>query len=104
VNLGTLFIILIAMSVVGLWLHFDRLHRVVMVVARAKCDELDIQLLDQTVVLRGFRLRRGTSQGFLLVTRYSFEFSSTGERRYQGVMEFAGRKMIFCEIDPHIVH
>lgn len=93
----------IAAVAIALWLHFDNLHRFALAAARRHCREVDVQLLDQTLVLRGLRLGRGASGSIMIITKYGFEFATTGERRYKGVMEFAGKKRLSIELEPHVV-
>lgn len=70
--------------------------------AARRCAELDLQLLDQSMVLKKIRLRRG-SDGFLhWYRRYDFEFSSTGTERYPGSVELAGNRLLGIELAAHI--
>lgn len=98
-----LLIFFIAMMV-GLWWHFEIMHRFALAAVRRHCQELDVQLLDQTVVLRGLRLRRSGSSLFGLVYKYHFEFSTTGERRYKGSTELIGRRLSTIEMEAHVIH
>ncbi len=69
--------------------------------AKKYCDELDLQLLDQTIALKGLGIRRA-EDGFLkLVRRYQFEFTSTGDERYKGRVTVVGRQIDEINSDAH---
>lgn len=60
-------------------------------------------MLDQTIVLKGVWPQRADSGSLQLRRRYRFEFSSTGEERYKGLIELGGLRMQRIELDPYIV-
>jgi len=63
------------------------------------CRELKVQFLDETVALAQIRLNRGTS-GWPEFTRvYSFEFSGTGQDRWQGRATLSGKKVLSVQLD-----
>jgi hypothetical protein len=60
-----------------------------------------VQLLDDSVVLRGFWLQRDP-RGALRVRRsYLFEFTSTGNERYHGCTVMLGRRVETIQLAPH---
>jgi len=63
----------------------------------------DLQLLDQTIVLKGVWPRRGDSGSLQLRRRYGFEFTSTGEERYKGLIELSGRRLQRIELEAHLI-
>lgn len=70
--------------------------------AAQRCRQLDLQLLDQSIVLRKIRLQRG-HRGWLQWWReYGFEFSSTGHERYPGTLTMAGTQLLGIELAAHI--
>jgi hypothetical protein len=71
---------------------------------KAHCQTMDVQLLDESIVLRGFWLKRD-SRGSLRIWRsYLFEFSSTGEQRYTGRVILLGPHIESVQLDPHRLH
>lgn len=70
--------------------------------AAQRCAELDLQLLDQSMVLRKSRLRRGHDGLLAWFRRYDFEFSSTGTERYPGSVELLGNRLQAIELAPHV--
>lgn len=65
--------------------------------------EQDLQLLDQTIVLKGVWPCRSDSGSLQLRRRYAFEFTSTGEERYKGLIELNGRRVQRIELEAHIL-
>lgn len=71
--------------------------------AAKRCRELDLQLLDQSMVLRKSRLRVGNNSFLHWHRRYDFEFSSTGHERYPGSVELAGNRLLGIEMSAYVV-
>lgn len=84
-----------------LWWQSMQIRERAMAAVKKRCGELDLQFLDQNVALRKFGLRRG-SKGSLQIQRvYAFEFSSTGEERYEGQVEVRGQRIVSIKMQPH---
>ena len=58
--------------------------------ATAHCQQLGLQLLDQSMVIVGFWPVRDRSGRLVFRRSYQFEFSSTGDKRYQGRLVLEG--------------
>lgn len=99
---GTLFAVAMLLLVTAALLFWnDSLRareRMVQACARL-CREIKVQFLDETVSLSGLSLQRGP-QGWPEFTRvYSFEFSGTGQDRWQGRAVLAGRRVLSVQLD-----
>jgi hypothetical protein len=69
--------------------------------ARNQCRQLDLQLLDESIALRRFAIRRDAQGNPRLFRCYDFEFCSTGERRYIGKLQLAGKRVVAIEMEAH---
>lgn len=68
--------------------------------ATAHCKQLDLQLLDQSMVIVGlWPVRR--INGLVLRRTYEFEFASTGDRRYQGQLVMEGMNLISIDLETY---
>ena len=99
---GTLFAIAMLLLVTAAFLFWnDSLkarERMVQSCARL-CRELKVQFLDETVSLTRLSLSRGP-RGWPEFTRvYSFEFSGTGQDRWQGRAVLAGPRVFSVQLD-----
>jgi hypothetical protein len=61
--------------------------------ASRHCEQFDLQLLDQSMVIKGLWLERNAGGALSVRRRYQFEFSSTGEQRYLGLLTMVGSKL-----------
>lgn len=86
--------------IMGLW-YLLAVKELAIAAAKKHCREMDVQFLDGSVVQCGFRLRLKSGWRLLLLQTYSFEFTTTGERRYLGWTTYNGRKRISMELQPH---
>ncbi|HEY5717571.1 MAG TPA: DUF3301 domain-containing protein [Motiliproteus sp.] len=68
---------------------------------RRHCEQLQLQLLDDSLVLCAWRFRCGRSGVPQLQRRYRFEFSATGDERYSGYTVLQGRRILRIEIPPY---
>ena len=57
-DLSNLLLLVLLLAVVGLWLKLSVARERAVQMARRQCLQHDLQLLDETVGLRGLRLRR----------------------------------------------
>ncbi|MEE8057973.1 MAG: DUF3301 domain-containing protein, partial [Pseudomonadales bacterium] len=70
-------------------------------VTKKYCKKMDVQLLDDGLVLRGFWLKRDSRGSIHLWRSYNFEFTSTGNDRYSGQIILLGRFVENIHLDPH---
>lgn len=61
---------------------------------RQYCQELGYQLLDQTMVFRGFRLIQDAHQRHRLCRHYAFDVSLDGTDRYSGEVSLSRGRVI----------
>ena len=71
--------------------------------AARHCQDLNLQLLDQSVVITGYWPARNTNANFVMRRIYQFEFTSTGQRRYQGIIVLLGLQLNTIELEAYII-
>ncbi|MFC3114454.1 DUF3301 domain-containing protein [Cellvibrio fontiphilus] len=72
--------------------------------AQKRCEEMQVQLLDETIYLRRIWFKRN-AQGVLSLWRaFYFEFTVTGGDRYFGRVVMLGKHITQVELDPHRLH
>ncbi len=86
---------------VALWWRTNELKQVAYQIARRRCDESDVQFLDDSVVLSKVRFRRNGEGHMTILCHYYFEFATVGDVRYRGEMQFLGRRLDSIEMEPH---
>jgi hypothetical protein len=84
-----------------LWWNAQGVKQIALQAACSYCKKIDVQLLDETVVLRGFWLKRNARGHLCLWRSYDFEFTSTGDERYTGKVVLLGRAVEDIHLDPH---
>ena len=101
VDIESLFWLTLLLAIVYHWWQSQKIKEIALISTRRHCKELELQLLDDNINLRGLWLKRN-EQGQLKIWRaYNFEFSSTGDERYRGRVVTLGRKVTNIELDPH---
>ena len=69
--------------------------------ATAHCRQLGLQLLDQSMVITGIWPARSGSGKIEFRRTYQFEFSSIGDRRYQGKLIMEGIQLVSIELEAY---
>lgn len=101
IELSDLFWLLALGAIAAYWWHAHAVRETALQITRRRCRELGVQLLDETVALRGLWLRRGDDGVLHWWRSYLFEFTATGDDRYPGSVEMLGRRAIALELAPH---
>lgn len=65
------------------------------------CRKEGVQFLDQTIILRSLTIASSPHSLFALKRKFTFEFSSVGDSRYQGAIVVLGRRVVSCELEPY---
>jgi len=69
--------------------------------AQDYCQKHELQLLDQSMVIRGYWPKK-SNRGFWAMQRtYQFEFTSTGQQRYQGKLVLEGMALDSIELETY---
>lgn len=88
-------------AALSLWWNTLGVKPIALRAAQRHCEEMGVQLLDESIVLRKIRLKRD-GQGAMRGWRsFSFEFSTTGDIRYRGKVELLGKRVINIQLEPH---
>ena len=99
------FIILLFLTAsIFYWFDSIRAKEIATKHASAECKKVLIEFLDDTVVIKKVRLRRDTQGRIAIYREYQFEFSSTGEYRYKGLVRLLGKYLIDVEMEPYQVN
>ncbi len=90
-------------ALIGFWWRSDRVKHLALREVARYCQQQELQLLDQSLVLRGLWPVRQEGGGLSLRRRYGFEFSTTGSARYQGRITMVGARSTQIRVDAHII-
>lgn len=91
-------------AVAAIWWKAREAQERALRAARAYCQNLGLQLLDECVVQGRWRFKRGQTSVFIIERFYQFEFTSTGAERYIGEVVMHGPKLVSVTVEPHVVH
>ena len=69
--------------------------------ARNHCEQLGLQLLDDSMVISGMWPMRNSDGRLVLRRTYRFEFASTGDQRYRGRLVLEGLRLRDIELDAY---
>lgn len=102
-TLESLFWLTLIAGIISFWWQSDRIKSLAMQRVYQHCKSQNLQLLDQTMVLKGINLQRDESGSLRMLRRYAFEFTSTGEMRHQGSVVVLGNTLLSLELEPYII-
>jgi hypothetical protein len=101
VSIRSLVLTLLIVLIGWWWVRARDLKELVQQTVQRRCEALSLSLLDQTIALRRLRLARNARGQWALLRTYQFDFSATGEDRYQGYVEVLGRQVLKIHLPPH---
>ncbi len=102
-SLSLVFWSTVAVAFVSFWWQSDKIKLYAMQHIIHYCRSRNLQLLDQTMVLKGLWPIRADDGSIRLRRRYHFEFTSTGQVRNKGIIELVGRKIQELQLEAHIL-
>ncbi len=83
------------------WLKAREIKELALKAVREHCKKMDVELLDESVVLKGFWFKRDRRGVMRQWRSYLFEFSSDGDDRYKGRVILLGNKLETVSLDAH---
>jgi len=83
------------------WFNGQQVKEIALKAVRAHCLNLEVQMLDEYVALNSIRLKRAVAGNMLVRRAFVFEFSSTGNERYNGVCIMLGRRVESIIMEPY---
>ena len=102
-SLSVLFWTTLVGALICFWWQSDRVKQIALAHVYRYCKAQNLQLLDQVMVLKGVWPARDEDGSLKLRRRYNFEFTSTGQSRYQGTVELFGNRLQKLELEAHII-
>lgn len=100
-SLSLLFWLTLFAGIIVLWWQSDKVKALAMQQVQHHCRQLGLQLLDQTMVLRGIWPARNKDGNLALRRHYQFEFTVTGETRHKGSLKLLGTAVQSLQLEPH---
>lgn len=100
-ELSDIALLLLFASAAYWWWRGYAMKEVALRAARMHCRSFDVQLLDESVVLRGLWLKRDAGGNPRVRRSYTFEFTSTGDERYHGCIVMLGAAVETIQLEPH---
>ena len=97
-------VLIILLAYVFYWFDGIRAKEIATARAKAACQKVLLEFLDDTVAIKKVRLRRNVNGQLSIYREYEFEFSSTGEYRYKGQIRLLGQNLIDVEMEPYQFH
>ncbi len=96
-------IILIALLLLGFlyWFTSQRIKEIALSATRAHCLTLQVQMLDDYIAPSQLGFARNNSGKMQLRRSFVFEFSSTGNERYNGRITLLGRQIESIYMEPY---
>lgn len=95
-------LILIGLLVLGFmhWSSSQKVKEIALLAVQRYCRQSDIQLLDGYVALNALWCKRDQQSKLRAWRSYLFEFTASGNDRYQGRIVILGKEIQFIQLDP----
>ena len=83
------------------WFNAEKAKEIALATARDHCLAMEVQMLDGYVALNGIWLKKDKLRIMQLRRSFLFEFSSTGNERYNGTVLMLGQKVESIYMEPY---
>ena len=83
------------------WFNGQQAKEIALKAVRAHCQNLEVQMLDEYVALSRIQIKRDQTGKIQLRRTFLFEFSSTGNERYNGVCMMLGKRVESIQMEPY---
>ncbi|MCK5889778.1 MAG: DUF3301 domain-containing protein [Methylococcales bacterium] len=96
------FILILSLLSIGYyWSDSMKSREAALIFVQNHCGKLNLQLLDEYVALNGLWVKRNKRGKLCLWRSYQFEFTSTGNERYNGKVTLLSQQITGIELDPY---
>jgi|SRR5690606_7559058 len=100
-DLGDAALVLLLAAAAAWWWRGYAVKETALRATRLHCKAMDVQLLDESVAMRGLWLKRDASGALRIRRSFEFEFTSTGDDRYHGCTVMLGLRLESIQLQPH---
>ena len=83
------------------WSSAQQIREIALNTAKAYCQKMDVKMLDGYVALNALWLKRDKYGKIRVWRSYLFEFTATGEDRYNGKVIMLGKLIESVQLEPH---
>lgn len=83
------------------WSSSQKIREIALKAAKDYCQKMDIQMLDDYVALNALWLKRDQYGKIRVWRSYLFEFTATGEDRYNGKIIMLGKIIESIQLETH---
>lgn len=97
-SLVDVFLLCLLGAFAAYWWHAQGCKHRALQVAKQHCHKMQVQLLDDSVVLRRLSWERDQRGHVSFCRHYQFEFSSTYDDRYKGQLVLQGKQLKSIEL------
>lgn len=99
--LGNILLLAVAGFILHYWWQSGEFKNHALHLAMQHCRQLGLQLLDQSMVIRGYWPVRQSDGSWRIRRTYQFEFTSTGHQRYRGSLVLTGFRLESMELEAY---
>jgi hypothetical protein len=101
IDLGDVFLLLLFATAAAWWWRGYAVKEVALRATRQHCAQMQVQLLDESVVMRGLWFKRDGGGSLRVRRSFEFEFTSTGDDRYHGCTVMLGQRVESIQLQLH---
>ena len=88
----------------GYWYHAQKVKELALAATIAHCRAMEVQMLDDYIAANGIKLKRDNNGKMQFQRTFYFEFSSTGDERYNGRIIMLGQRVESIYMEPYRIN
>ena len=99
------FFVVITICLVFLhWYKTEKIKETALTATRLHCQAQQVQMLDDYIAFKSLGFKRDRAGKLQILRTYSFEFSSTGDERYNGRITMLGAAVASFYMEPYRIN
>lgn len=99
--LNEIMLIILLLAGIFSWFRWQQVNEIALNAAKTHCLAAEVQMLDDYVAAKSVRLARDKFGNWRLRRTFEFEFTATGNERYNGKITVLGRQVESVYMEPY---
>ncbi len=100
--MSSIILLILFGSIAWFWFDTLRCRETTKIVAQRLCKQLQLQLLDDTIIITKLRIKRNKNGRLSWQRSYQFEFSDGGNNRQKGIIIMLGSIVEILEMPDYV--
>jgi hypothetical protein len=86
------------------WYETEKIKEIALNATRQHCQAMQVLMLDDYIAFKSLGFSRSKGGKIQIIRAYGFEFTSTGDERYNGRIKMSGNRVESIYMEPYRIN